>query len=329
MIDLKQSILGAYAATAKLRSDLVKNGTKEYFAAMGAGRPASADFDIAQTRLRSFLKRELLSPTWVSTVSDGTLSDDHSVATVALTFSAIETPLQILEPARNTKAKTGRIAAGAAVGSVAGMAILTPLFRLAFDMQDVGLVVGAPLGAMCAAVLVARLSRSRFLSKLLPRVFRATERPPGYDRKNHERFVRSSIEQWLTQSVALLTTLCYSRSPKTELAADRESAFHRIAKLIYSLHDASSESLSVVADELIREARNCGFEGLEGPPAFLSSTASEQTVLTWTEDLLSRYEPFGDVAEGDRVRVERRPLVFGGAVVERGLVRKLREKSQT
>jgi len=121
--------------------------------------------------------------------------------------------------------------------------------------------------------------------------------------------------------------LCFWRSWKTESTADRESAFRRIAELVYSLHGASSESLSVVADELIQEARNCGFEGLEGPPAFLSSAAGEQAVLAWTRDLLSRYEAFGDIAEGDRVRVERRPVVFDGSVIERGLVRKLRDKS--
>jgi len=328
MLDLKERILEAYSATAKLRSDLAKDGTKEYFEAVGSGScPASADLDIAQTRLQSFLKKELLSPAWLSAASGGVVSDDHSVATVALMFDAVASPLQIPEPARDAKPKAYRVAISAMAGAVAGMAILTPLFRLAFDMRDVGLVIGGPLGAMCAVLVVLRLSRSRFISRLLPRVFRVTERLPAYDRKNHERVVRVSIEQWLSQSVALLAMFCSSRSWKTEPAADRESAFRRIAKLIYFLHGASGESLPVVADELIREARNCGFEGLEGLPAFLSSAGGEQTVLAWTKDLLSRYEAFGDFAEGDQVKVERQPVVFGGNVIERGLVRKLRDKS--
>ena len=328
MLDLKERILDAYAATAKLRSDLVKDGTKEYFQAVGSGScPASADLDIAQTRLRSFLKKELLSPVWLSATSGGVVSDDRSVATVALVFDAVASPLQIPEPARDAKPKAYRVAMSAMAGAVAGIAILTPLFRLAFDMRDVGLVIGGPLGAMCAVLVVLRLSRSRFISRLPPRVFRATERLPAYDRKNHEQVVRVSIEQWLSQSVALLAMFCSSRLWKTEPVANRELAFRRIARLIYFLHGASGESLSVVVDELIQEARNCGFEGLEAPPVFLSSAGGEQAVLAWTKDLLSRYEAFGDIAEGDQVRVERPPVVFGGSVIERGLVRKLRDKS--
>ena len=328
MLDLKERILDAYTATAKLRSDLVKDGTKEYFEAVGlVSCPASADFDIAQTRLRSFLKKELLRPAWLSAASGGVVSDDHFVATVALMFDAVASPLQIPEPARDAKPEAYRVAISAMAGAVAGIAILTPLFRLVFDMRDVGLLIGGPLGAMCAVLVVLRLSRSRFISKLLPRVFRVTKRLPAYDRKNHEQLVRVLIEQWLSQSVALLATFCSSRSWKTEPAADRVSAFRRIAKLIYFLQGASGESLPVVADELIREARNCGFEGLDGPPAFLSSAGGEQTVLAWTKDLLNKYEAFGDISEGDQVRVERQPVVFGGSVIERGLIRKLRDKS--
>ena len=328
MLDLKERILDAYAATTKLRSDLVKDGTKEYFEAMGSGNsPASVDLNIAQTRLRSFLKEKLLSPAWLSLASGGTVSDDRSVATVALMFDAVASPLQIPEPARDTKPKAYRIALSAMAGAIAGMAILTPLFRLTVDMRDVGLVIGGPLGAMCAVLVALRLSQSRFMLRLLPSVFRVTERQSFYDRKNHEQLVRVSIEQWLSQSIALLAMLCSSRSCKTEPATDRESAFRRIAERIYFLHGTSVESLPIAADELIREARNCGFEGLDAPPVFLSSPGGEQTVLTWTKELLSRYEAFGDITEGDQVKVERQPIIFGGSVIERGLVRKLRDKS--
>ncbi|MFC1635823.1 hypothetical protein ACFL5Z_13370, partial [Planctomycetota bacterium] len=81
MLDLKERILEAYASTAKLRRDLVKDGTKEYFEAEGSGNcPESADLDIAQTRLRSFLKKKLLSSAWLSATSGGVVSDDRSVA---------------------------------------------------------------------------------------------------------------------------------------------------------------------------------------------------------------------------------------------------------
>jgi hypothetical protein len=328
MLELKERILDAYAATTKLRRDLVENGTKEYFKSMETGIcPTSVEFDIAQTRLRSYLKKELLSPVWLSAASNGIVSDDRLMATIALMFDEVVSPLQIPEPARDTKPGAYRVAISAMAGAVAGMAILAPLFRLALDMRDVGLLIGGPLGALGAVLVTFRLSRSRFISRLLRRMFRVTEPLPVYDHKNYEQLVRITIEQWLSQSVALLATICSSKSWKTEPVTDKVSAFQRIAKLIYLLHGTSDESLPVVADELIREARNCGFEGLEAQPAFLSSAGDKQTVLAWTKDLLNRYEVFGDITEGDRVRVERQPVVFGGSVIERGLVRKLRDKS--
>ncbi len=328
MLDLKEKILDAYAVTAKARSELITKAAKEYFVALGSGScPSNTDLDVAQTRLRSFLKKELLRADLISAISGGAVSDDRSAAAVALMFDALDKPLQIPEPARHNEPKAYRIAISAMAGAVAGLLILTPAFRLAFDMPDVGLVLGGPLGALCAVLIAVRLSKSRFLSRLAPRIFRIAERLPAYDRKNHEQVVRVSIEQWLNQSIALLATLCCWSSWKTEPTADRESAFRRIAELIYSLHAASSESLPVAVDELIQEARNCGFEGLEGPPAFLSSAEGEQAVLDWTKDMLNRYETFGDIAEGDKVKVERRPVVFDGSVIERGLVRRLRDKS--
>lgn len=328
MLDLKEKILDAYAVTAKARGELIGKAAKEYFEALASGSSqSSAEFNVARTRLHSFLKKELLRADLISAISAGSVSDDRSSAAVALMFDALDKPLQIPEPARHNEPKAYRIAISAMAGAVAGIVILTPIFRLAFDMPDVGLVLGGPLGALCAVLLALRLSKSRFLSRLLPRAFRIAERLPAYDRKNHEQVVRVSIEQWLNQSVALLAVLCGWSSWKMEPTADRESAFRRIAELIYSLHASSSESLPVAVDELIQEARNCGFEGLEGPPAFMASAEGEQTVLAWTKDMLNRYETFGDIAEGDKVTVERRPVVFGGSVIERGLVRKLRDKS--
>jgi hypothetical protein len=43
--------------------------------------------------------------------------------------------------------------------------------------------------------------------------------------------------------------------------------------------------------------------------------------------LAGRYETFGHITEGDRVTVERPAVVFGGQVVQRGLVRKVRDKT--
>jgi hypothetical protein len=151
-------------------------------------------------------------------------------------------------------------------------------------------------------------------------------RSGGYDRCSHEPAVRMSIEQWLDMAIPLLAALCLWRTSPEDTPTDSESAFRKIAGLIYALHRTAPESLSVAVDELIQEARNCGFEGLEGAPAFSSGADDDQSVIAWTSDLANKYETFGHVAQGDKVRVERQPVVFDGKVMERGLVRKLRDK---
>jgi len=322
MLDAKEKILEAYAGTEKLCRDLIGSATDQYFVALDAGSsPDEAQLDIAKAAARSLLKKELLSPAWISAVSSGTVSDERSAAAIALTFDSVARPLEVPEPARHNEPRAYGLAVSALVGAILGMVILTPLSRLAFEMRDVGLALGGPLGALCAVLIVHRAGRSRLLLRILGR-----RRQVRYDRQSHERVVRTAIEQWLNLAVPLLAALCHWRSQPEDTPADRKSAFRRIGGLIYALHCTTPESLSVAADELIQEARNCGFEGLDGSPAFMSAAEDKQSVIEWTNDLLTKYETFGDVAEGDKVRIERQPVVFDGNVMERGLVRKLRDK---
>ena len=322
MLDVKEKILEAYARTEKLRRDLIDSATDQYFVSLDASSsPAEAELDIAQAAARSLLKKELLGPTSVSLVSGGSVTDERPTASVALSFDSIARPLLIPEPARHSEPRAYRLAVSAMIGAILGMVILTPLFRLVFEMSDVGLALGGPLGALCAVLIVHKGGQSRLLLRFL-----APRRQVRYDRQSHEQVVRMAIEQWLDLAIPLLAALCCWRTWSEDDPADKESAFRKIAALIYALHRTAPESLSVAADELIQEARNCGFEGLEGAPAFSAGAVGKQSVIAWTSDLLNKYETFGHVAEGDKVKVERQPVVFDGRVMERGLVRKLRDK---
>jgi hypothetical protein len=328
MADLKETILNAYTRTERLRRELLNKATSAYFETLGGSRsPASGDFEDAQTRARSVLKRELLNSRWLSLISDEPVVDEGSIASMALTFDSIASPLRIPKPPQAREPKAYGVALGALAGAVIGMVILTPLFRLALDMRDVGLVLGGPLGAFCMVMIVCRVTRSRFFVRLMRRVFGVGEGLPGYERRSHEEAVRMSIEQWLNLVIPLLVVLCSYRTWSAKTPADEEAAFRRIGGLIYALHRASSESLPVTADELIQEARNCGFEGLDGSPAFLSPVTYTEKVIVWASDLQGKYETFGHVGEGDQVKVERQPVIFDGKVMERGLVRKLRDRT--
>lgn len=328
MLELQEHIAKAQAATVKLCRKAVDRAVREYFLALEPiGRPGVADFEAAAARAQAVIKEESLSAPFLRLVSGRNSLDENEVALVALHFETMAPPLRIPGPAALTETKTWTLAWAGAAGAAGGMFALAPLTRLALDMQDLGLVLGAPLGALLAVLIVQRLARIRFLTRPLPWLFIRRKALHGAVRSEQEKAVRTCLEQWMDWAVPMLAVLCLPRSGAAESQADRDKALRRIGKLIYALHRTGSESLPVVAHELIQEAKNSGFEGLEGPPAFLQETRAESQILTWKPDLQSRYETFGHIVEGDQVRVERQAVILGGRVVQRGLVRKIRERT--
>jgi hypothetical protein len=327
MLELQENIAKAQLATAKLRHKIVDKAAREYFGVLDPiRRPGAGDFEAAGDRAYAVLKQELLPAESIALVSGGTGLDDDGVAAVALGFDGIARPLRIPGPVMAAEAKTITLALAGAAGAVGGMLALAPLLRLAFDMRDLGLVLGGPLGALVAVLLVHRLARLRLLTRVLPWLFIRPKALRGAVRSEHEKAVRVSIEQWVDWAVSMLAVLCFHRSGRPQSQTDRDKALRKIGKLVYTLHRTPAESLPVVAHELIQEAKNNGFEGLEGPPAFLETGREEKETIVWKQDLQGRYETFGHITEGDQVIVERPAVVLGGEVVQRGLVRKVRDR---
>jgi len=263
----------------------------------------------------------------VTLINGGVKLEESDLALVALNFDGIAQPLQIPGPAVIAEPKTLMLALAGAAGAVGGMFALAPLMRLAFEMRDLGLVLGAPLGALLAVLIAHRVARIRFLTRILPWVFVRPRAWRGAARREQEKTVRACLAQWIDWAVLMLTVLCLHRAGATETGTDRDKALRRIGKLIYVLHRTSPETLPVVAHELIQEAKNSGFEDLEGLPAFLDNERAEREILTWEPTLQNKYEAFGHIVAGDQVMVERPAVVLGGQVVQRGLVRKVREKT--
>lgn len=328
MLELQENIEKAQSATAKLRHKIVDKAARGYISTLDPIRsPGAGDFEAAAARAYAVLKRELLSAEPIALVSGGTGLDDDGVAAVALGFDGIARPLRIPGPVMAAEAKTITLALAGAAGAVGGMLALAPLLRLAFDMRDLGLVLGGPLGALAAVLVVHRLARLRLLTRILPWLFIRPKALRGAVRSEHEKAVRVSIEQWVDWAVPMLAVLCFHRLGRPQSQTDRDKALRKIGKLVYTLHRTPAESLPVVAHELIQEAKNSGFEGLEGLPAFLETGREEKETMVWKQDLQSKYETFGHITEGDQVMVERPAVVLGGEVVQRGLVRKVRDRT--
>ncbi|MCU0913202.1 MAG: hypothetical protein MUC88_01405 [Planctomycetes bacterium] len=342
MLELQENIAKAQAATVGLRRDLVDRAVGEYFVALDSlARPRAGDFQAAEARARAAVRRDLLSASAIGLMDGGADAhrcgktavsaqagiEESAVAGIALSFEAIARPLRIPEPAGLRETKTVTLALAAAAGAVGGMLGLAPLLRLALDKADLGLLLGAPLGAWLAVLIAQRLARFRWLTRILPWIFTRPKALRGAVRAEHERAVRICVEQWVDWAVPMLAVLCVYRLGVPQAGGDRDKALRRIGKLVYALQHASAESLPVVAHELIQEAKNTGFEGLEGLPEFLEAGRTGPETLVWKPDLASQYETFGHIVEGDPVVVERPAVVFGGQVVQRGLVRKVRERT--
>ncbi len=148
----------------------------------------------------------------------------------------------------------------------------------------------------------------------------------AFERMSHEEIVKSCIESWLKMAIPLIAAVQFY-STKTENAPDeKQVTFNALAGYIYDLHNAAPKDLQYVADELIQEAKNIGFEGLEGQPRFLSNAEKQEDRMVWIPILIEKYEIFGNIKEGDEVKVERKPVIIGMKVLKRGLVRRIRER---
>jgi hypothetical protein len=327
MLELQENIAKAQSATAKLRHKVVGKAAREYFSVLEPIRkPGASDFEAAGARVYTVLKQELLCAESVALINGGTKLDEDGVATVALSFDGIARPVQIPAPVMAAETKTITLAVIAAAGAFGGMLGLAPLMRLAFEMRDLGLVLGGPLGAMLAVLVGHRLARLRLFTRVLPWLFVRPKVLRGAVRSEHEKAVRIAIEQWVDWAVVVLAVLCFYRSGRPQSQTDKDKVLRRIGKLVYTLHRTPAESLPVVAHELIQEAKNSGFEDLEGPPAFIATGREEKETILWRQDLQNKYETFGHITEGDQVMVERPAVVLGGEIVQRGLVRKVRDR---
>lgn len=328
MLELQENIVKVQSATESLRRAVVDDAVREYFVTLDLiGSPSAGDFEAAESRANAVLKQELLAPKAVALVNGGTPLDEDGVALIALGFETIARPLRVPGPVAGSEAKPMTLALAGAGGAIGGMMLGAALMRLAYDMRDLGLALGGPIGAFFVVLVVHRMARVGLLTKILPWLFVRPKALRGAFRKEHDRAVRGAIEQWVDWAIPMLAVLCVHRTGPPESGADRDKALRRLAKLVYSLHQATAESLPVVAHELIQEAKNSGFEGLEGQPVFLEPAREETEVLTWSPDLQGRYETFGHIVEGDRVTVERPAVVLGGQIVQRGLVRKVRDRA--
>jgi len=133
-----------------------------------------------------------------------------------------------------------------------------------------------------------------------------------FDRQEHERRIRSAIDQWLDAAIPTLGLLIgtaeeASRIPETDV--------WDLAQKVLGLRYVPPDDLPAAIEEIIQFLKNIGVQ------------VDEQETFCWQPEHRKRYEVFGHAEPGDDVVIERQPVVIHDEVRRKGLVRKVRERS--
>ena len=150
---------------------------------------------------------------------------------------------------------------------------------------------------------------------------------PSYDPVHYRQEVETIAEQWLRASISVVTVLMYrSRrgntvSPEAEQV---EKELNKTTKNITRLAEITAKIIRCPADdrddlfsELVQMFKNLGFE-------IPDAMTEIESVFIWEESSGEHFNLFGNVEPGDRVRIEKHPVIQNGTIVKKGLVRKIR-----
>lgn len=366
-------IAEALKATGDLRQELVDNAVLSYFDSLpGDICPDEGGFAAAGRKAESVIRTGLLSPPYLAAIVGGDETADGHPKVLALAFDdSMVPPLRIPAPSKCWQLKASGVAVTASLGAIVGMLVFAPLLRLAVGLENaVGMFLGAPLGAFGMVWLVRIASQRPRLRKALQylmmagaaaditigvlrgkgfwgvvkRIFayaatilvlRHITPEPKYDRATHEKSVELALEQWLNGATVLLACLSPGCLSEAKMKADPEEVIQKLGTHLYALHRSSSDQLPIAVSELLQEARNIGFDGLESEPLFespsaqlpeSSNAAESESTPVWTAEMRDKYNTHGHIEEGDSVIIERHPVVLNGIVLKRGVVRKLWRK---
>lgn len=285
------------------------------------------------------------------------LEDEGKAALFALRLQEHLPPFPASAPAVDRNTPPLRTGLAAAAGALIGMGLFSPLTALLFGSREAGFLLGAPLGALALSLAALRLPENRkllwalaallglaslrevftFLGSgslfsrgwnllrtnrgslsrlvlfpaLLALVLLLGGRTERVDRSASEDRIEEDLSAWLEAASRVAFLLGTTETGAEAVSADRE--LPALAAKILALEGAPRNDLAVGMDELAGDVRNLGF-----------GSGEETGEFAWDPEAADRFEVFGYVEPGNRVRVERPPLMKDGRILRRGLVRKVR-----
>lgn len=338
------------------RRRAVDEGVRAYFSCLPPrGVPGGRDLETAVRRAEAAAIGALLPALLDRAFDEPLLPARRSV--LLLRMEERLPPLVLPEPEARAVILPLRIASGAAVGALAGMALMPFVTWFMMDSRAAGLFMGAPAGAMLGVLATMELARSRVLLALFASLLGlAAAREAllllgGANLSGAWYLLRKRRGSWkalllLPLLMALLLLLGrrevvfdpvrHEEAVRPALASWADAAA-RIALLVASpapqMLDDSEEAASLLAS-MILPLEDAPLEDLRAGVSELASAArnlgfsgeSPASSFIWSDEAASEYAPFGAVEPGDPVRIERSPLFRDGELLAKGLVRRVRRR---
>lgn len=318
MQSLHHIVSRAVESTEALRERLIEKAVAAYFSRLAeAEYPRSHELDAAITETMSILASEMGSAAWREAIAGKSTPENGQQPLAKFDITGVVGSVHIPPPARAMHPRPLGVVVPSAIGSLVALVLLRLATGMTLDVRDFGLTLVASLGAAGLILLVLWASARGWAPRWLRGLLR-------YDRRSHEPAVRKAIAQWLESSVGLQAAAGFMYQSGS--GADTEATLGKLGAYVQALHRVPKDDLPLAAEELIQEARSLGYEGLDGESAFTSPSGQTKQEITWHEDLREKYETFAHIEDGDRVSIERDPVVLDGKVLEKGRVRKVRNR---
>ena len=364
MLANEEKLLGWRKATGPLRSGAIDAAVGAYFDALGKSEcPGLADVQAAARAAETILAKKVLTQEWVAAISGAFPQDSNKRAALELSFNAVRPELRLPSPQIVSELSPVRMGIAALIGAIGGMLILTPLTRVLLDMKDVGLFVGAPVGAFLLVLAAWHSARNQWLRSFLiaalgvaaiGEVWGILTGGGILGRLWAQLGGRGSAVKRILLYAAVIFVLVIAKCRPRFDRQEHERVIHSAIDqwldaaipALGLLLEPTNEKTAAKADaeaSLLWDLAQKVMGSRSVPPDNLPAAIDElfqilknggivadeqsQKMFRWQAEHRDRYEVFGHVEPGDQVIVERGPVVFQGTVRKKGLVRKLRERS--
>ena len=146
---------------------------------------------------------------------------------------------------------------------------------------------------------------------------------PSFDGRHYRQEVETIAEQWLRSAVSVIAILMY-RSQQADAAGSNkndktEKNMATLAEITANILRQPENDRDILLWELVQAFKNFGYEMPD-----TEAQDEKETIFQWQDSNNERYETFGFIEAGDRVRVEKPPVIQDGNVIKKGLVKKAR-----